>query len=95
MPKPDLIVNGAPVTSISIPADGITYVNAVVSAPTKPNAQFGVSMDSLCVLDRSGGTLDSNGTAQVTFGPGRMRGKITGRLSVTGLVNTNFEIVFE
>lgn len=92
--KPQLIVNGSPVTSISIPADGVTYVQAVVSSPSKPNMQYSVTMDSLCPLDRSTGILNGQGQAIVTFGPSRMRGRITGRVSVTPGPNLNISVEF-
>lgn len=96
MPKPQLIVGGESVTSIVIPDDDTSYVTAVISAPTKPNAQYTLTMDGLCPVNSSGGKLNSSGLAQVIFGPRkqRMRGKVAGQLSVPGLTNNNFTVTF-
>ncbi len=96
MAKPNLIVGGVPVAAISMPADDVTYVQALISAPTKPNAQFTITMTGLCPVNKSGGQLNSNGEAEVIFGPSRvrMRGVVDGRLSVPGLNNNNFTVSF-
>ncbi len=96
MAKPNLIVGGDPVTAVSMPADDISYVQALISAPSKPNAQFTIAMTGLCPVNKSGGKLDGNGEAEVIFGPSRlrMRGKVEGRLSVPGMTNNNFTVTF-
>ena len=96
MAKPNLIVGGVPVTAVSMPADDITYVQATISAPSKPNAQFTIAMTGLCPVNKSGGTLNASGEADVIFGPSRMRmrGVIDGRLSVPGLNNNAFTVTF-
>lgn len=96
MAKPNLIVGGIPVQAVSMPANDITFVHAVISAPTKPNAQFTISMNGLCPVDKSSGQLNAQGQAEVYFGPSkmRMRGTVEGRLSVPGLNNNNFTVTF-
>lgn len=97
MAKPELIVGGEPVSAIIVPDDDTSYVTATISAPTKPNAQYTLTMSGLCPVNSSGGQLNSSGQAEVIFGPRkqRMRGKVDGRLSVPGLNNNNFTVTFK
>lgn len=96
MPKPNLIVGGVPVTAVSMPANDISYVQALISAPSKPNAQFTITMTGLCPVNKSSGQLNANGEAEVIFGPSRqrMRGEVAGRIAVPGLTNNNITVSF-
>lgn len=93
MPKPTLQVNNIAVTDVPILADGVNYVIAKIdTSPARPGVVWTIEADGLMPVDAVSGILDNNGEACVTFGPARLRGKVTAKLSVPNWNKLDFTV---